>query len=243
MKSYHAIIVFAVLLSGTALFSMDRYRQAEDAVLEELHRALTQTLQEHHYTTVTPDTIRDFRRHIVTPELRETAYLSLRAVKADGDAGKSHYRMQAHAGCSFAMLFGMSDQRGTWCLLAVTLLWGIGSIVWLRKHRQPLSLLFVGNLGYDEDTRCFYTKHCPERVPLTPMQRDLMRLFFDMPSHTLEKTTICDALWPKKPDASETLYTLVRRLKIVLREHSNLEIDNSRGQSYTLRIRDVGNCQ
>ena len=238
MKPIVSVFVFVVMLACTALFSMDRYRQAEDAVLEELHRALTETLQEHRYTTVTPDTIRDFRAHLVTPQLRETAYLSLRTVQTDNQEGRSRYRMQAHAGCSFAVLFGMSDQRGTWWMLAITLLWGIFSLLYLRKHHLPLSLLFVGNLGYDEREHRFYTvKHQP--VPLTPMQRDLMRLFFDAPSHTLWKADICDALWPKKPDASETLYTLIRRLKNVLHEHSNLEIDNERGQSYSLKIRDV----
>lgn len=69
------------------------------------------------------------------------------------------------------------------------------------------------------------------------MQRDLMRLFFDAPSHTLEKASICDALWPKKPDASDTLYTLVRRLKTMLHDRTNLEIDSERGLSYRLRIR------
>ena len=242
MKPIFSVVVFVILLGCTALFSMDRYRQAEDAVLEELNRALTETLQEHRYTTVTPDTIRDFRAHLVTPQLREFAYLSLRAVKNDADKHLPHYQIQAHVDCSFAMFFGMSDQRGTWLLLAVTLLWGIFSLLYLRKRRLPFSMVFLGNLGYDEHEHRFYTqKHVA--VPLTPMQRDLMRLFFDMPSHTLEKATICDALWPKKPDASDTLYTLVRRLKVVLREHSNLEIDNERGQSYTLRIRDVGNCQ
>lgn len=231
MKSYHAIIVFALLLGCTAFFGMDRYRQAEDAVLEELNRALTETLQEHRYTTVTPDTIRDFRRHIVTPELRQTAYLSLCPVRQG-------YQMQAHAGCSFTMLFGMSDQRGTWLLLTVTLLWGIGSLFWLKRHRQPLSMVFLGNLSYDQQDHLFYTKR-HEAVPLTPMQRDLMRLFFDAPAHTLDKATICDQLWPKKPDASETLYTLVRRLKTVLHDHTNLDIDNNRGQSYSLKIRDV----
>ena len=231
MKSYHAIIVFAFLLACTAFFGMDRYLQAEDAVLEELNRALTETLQEHRYTTVTPDTIRDFRRHIVTPELRKTAYLSLCPVRKG-------YQMQAHAGCSFTMLFGMSDQRGTWLLLVVTLLWGIFSLIYLRKHRLPLSMLFVGNLGYDAHECRFYNEQ-NQFVPLTPMQRDLLRLFFDTPTHTLDKATICDQLWPKKPDASETLYTLIRRLKIVLHEHSNLEIDNNRGLSYSLKIRDV----
>lgn len=69
------------------------------------------------------------------------------------------------------------------------------------------------------------------------MQRDLMRLFFDTPSHTLRKSDICDALWPKKPDASDTLYTLVRRLKTMLHDRTNLEIDSERGLSYRLRIR------
>ncbi len=51
--------------------------------------------------------------------------------------------------------------------------------------------------------------------------------------HQLSKQEICDALWPKKPDASETLYTLIRRIKPVIEQNSNLMIESERGKSYS----------
>ena len=37
------------------------------------------------------------------------------------------------------------------------------------------------------------------------MQQQLMEMFFRSDTHLLTKAEICDALWPKKEDASETL--------------------------------------
>ena len=69
------------------------------------------------------------------------------------------------------------------------------------------------------------------------MQQQLMEMLWQSPSHQLSKAEICDTLWPKKPDASETLYTLIRRLKPIIEEHSDLKIEVDRGKSYGLTIR------
>ena len=74
-------------------------------------------------------------------------------------------------------------------------------------------------------------------VKLTPMQQQLMEMLWQSPSHQLSKAEICDALWPKKPDASETLYTLIRRLKPIIEEHSDLKIESDRGIAYGLKIK------
>jgi DNA-binding response OmpR family regulator len=66
-----------------------------------------------------------------------------------------------------------------------------------------------------------------------------MEMFFRSSTHSLTKTEICNALWPKKPDASETLYTLIRRIKPVIEEHSNLKIESDRGKAYELKIKAV----
>ena len=68
-------------------------------------------------------------------------------------------------------------------------------------------------------------------------QQQLMEMFFRSEAHQLTKTEICDALWPKKPDASETLYTLIRRLKPIVEQHSDLKIEADRGKSYGLIIK------
>ena len=86
-----------------------------------------------------------------------------------------------------------------------------------------------------QDGRFVNAKGC--EVKLTPMQQQLMEMLWQSPSHQLSKAEICDALWPKKPDASETLYTLIRRLKPIIEQHSDLKIEVERGKSYGLIIR------
>lgn len=59
-------------------------------------------------------------------------------------------------------------------------------------------------------------------------------MFMLSDNHTLSKHDICQRLWPKKPDASATLYTLIKRIKPVIEASSNLRIESDRGKSYTL---------
>jgi DNA-binding winged helix-turn-helix (wHTH) protein len=56
-------------------------------------------------------------------------------------------------------------------------------------------------------------------------------------SHSLSKQEICDRLWPKKPNASDTLYTLIKRVKPILEAYSNLKIESDRGRSYALKLK------
>ena len=51
------------------------------------------------------------------------------------------------------------------------------------------------------------------------------------------KQEICDRLWPKKPDANDTLYTLIKRIKPIIEAHSTLKIESDRGKSYSLKIK------
>jgi DNA-binding response OmpR family regulator len=107
------------------------------------------------------------------------------------------------------------------------------------RHRRQIPLLAgsqYGGLIYAESEGRFYAAD-GNQVKLTPMQHQLMEMFFQSPSHSLTKTEICDALWPKKPDASETLYTLIRRIKPIVEAHSDLMIESDRGKAYALRIR------
>ena len=68
------------------------------------------------------------------------------------------------------------------------------------------------------------------------MQFQLMRMFFNAEGHKLSKSEICESLWPGKDDASETLYTLVRRLKRVVEQNSSLKIEAERGRAYKLTV-------
>ena len=98
--------------------------------------------------------------------------------------------------------------------------------------------LTYGGLTYSETEEKFITCN-GEAVKLTPMQQELMRMFFSSPSHRLKKTEICDTLWPRKPDANDTLYTLIKRLRPIIEEHSNLKIESDRGSSYQLKDRTL----
>ena len=104
----------------------------------------------------------------------------------------------------------------------------------MYQHRRLSALGLYGGLSL-QDGRFVNAKGC--EVKLTPMQQQLMEMLWQSPSHQLSKAEICDALWPKKPDASETLYTLIRRLKPIIEEHSDLKIESDRGKSYGLTIR------
>lgn len=50
------------------------------------------------------------------------------------------------------------------------------------------------------------------------------------------RSHICQVLWPGKPDASETLYTLVRRTKQALEREGRYAISSERGRSYRIDV-------
>lgn len=91
-------------------------------------------------------------------------------------------------------------------------------------------------MTYVEEERCFYdADHAP--IHFTPMQRQLLLLFWEAPAHRLSKEEICAALWPKKEDANSTLYTLVKRLKPVVESRTDLKIVADRERGYLLEIK------
>lgn len=69
------------------------------------------------------------------------------------------------------------------------------------------------------------------------MQYTLMEMFYLSSSHLLFKSDICQSLWPGKDNADETLYTLIRRLKPIVEDNSNLRITTDRGRAYGLEIK------
>jgi hypothetical protein len=146
-------------------------------------------------------------------------------------------QFKAYAHCSEATIFSLSDQRPATILWALTIGWGMFCF-YRRKRYEPLlaGMTHYGGLRFSESESRFYAED-GHQVQLTPMQHQLMEMFFQSPSHSLTKSEICDALWPKKPDASETLYTLIKRLKPVIEQHSDLKIESDRGKAYELKIR------
>lgn len=104
-------------------------------------------------------------------------------------------------------------------------------------QKQYNGFIVLGNMMYAEDEHSFYDLD-KTPIAMTPMQEKLMMMFFLSSNHQLSKQLICDELWPKKPDASETLYTLVRRIKPIIQTRGNLKIISERGKDYKLSIND-----
>ena len=176
-------------------------------------------------------------------------------VVRNGRAGET-LALKGYTRLSAAAVFGMSDQRLPGGLMAAALLWAIGSMLYLRKREKENPMLQpaegsvlsagggtqsapdFGGLTYsDADDRFYAADHTPIRF--TPMQQQLMRLFWQAPSHSLTKEEICAVLWPKKDDANNTLYTLIRRLKPIVEEHTQLKIVADRGRNYSLEINEL----
>ena len=228
MKQKYAVIVLFALIIASSLTSFSSYSSTSRLVSDDMERALTLALEEQQSDVISQDTIRTFNNHLQIAELRGKATL---AVDTRGQ------KFKAYAHCSEATIFSMSDQRPASVLWSITMAWAAFCFC-RRKKEVPLlaGITKYGGLSFSESEGRFYAED-GHPVQLTPMQHQLMEMFFLSPSHSLSKTEICDALWPKKPDASETLYTLIRRLKPVVEQHSGLKIESDRGKAYKLEIR------
>lgn len=240
MYRYHSLIVFFVLIVPSVVIGINNYRATELSVNQDMQQALALTLQEKQDDVVTTDTIRTFNNYLQCSDLRGKAQLSL-STNAE--------KLQLHTDCSPLTILSLSDQRPSLALASMALFWASGCMVRRRREQPseacaanvPVGLKEFGGLMFIEsEHRFFNDQHC--EVKFTPMQQQLMEMFFMSPSHTLSKDTICEALWPKKPDASETLYTLIRRLKAVLETQSDITIACDRSRSYQLIIKDLNQC-
>ena len=228
MKQQHLVIVLFIMIVASCATSLVSYHATERQVADDMSQALSSALAKQQSNVITQDTIQSFNSHLQMAELRGKATI---AVDTHGREFK------AYARCSEATIFSLSDQRPTMFLWIMTLLWATFCFYRRRKDvMQFAGMLQYGGLCYAEADGAFYDVQ-GQRIKLTPMQQQLMEMFFRSDAHQLTKTEICDALWPKKPDASETLYTLIRRLRPIIEEHSDLKIESDRGKSYGLTIR------
>ena len=203
------------------MVSLKSYRATEELVTEDMNQALAKALDEQQSDVISADTIQVFNSHLQIEGLRGNAVLAVDTKKG--------FRPRPQV--STATILSLSDQRPSMILWSMVLLW---SLFCLYQHRRLSALGLYGGLAL-QDGRFVNAKGI--EVKLTPMQQQLMEILWQSPSHKLSKTEICDALWPKKPDASETLYTLIRRLKPIIEEHSDLKIESDRGKSYGLKIK------
>ena len=228
MKQQYLVIVLFVLIVASCATSLGSYRATERLVADDMSQALSSALAQQQSDVITQDTIRTFNSNLQIAELRGKATI---AVDTKGREFK------AYARCSEATIFSLSDQRPTVVLWTLTLMWALFCF-YHRRHEmlQMVGVSQYGGLRFAEAEGTFYDA-AGRRIKLTRMQQQLLEMFFRSETRQLTKTEICDALWPKKPDASETLYTLIRRLRPIIEEHSDLKIESDRGKSYGLTIR------
>ncbi len=243
LKPIHSIMVFAALATSSMWAAYSSYEHTLEAIVSDMNQALAQTLDDKSDRWITPDTIQTYRSHLKLDALKACSFVTyamdndrqfLCSRRMRWQKDDNPLVLQGYANCSAASVFSMSDQRISAFLSLLALLWAGGMMMYFRKHNARI--MTVGGLMMCDDSHCFYAiDH--SQVTLTPLQEQLMRMFFTSEDNYLSKQEICDALWPKKPYADETLYTLIRRLKPIVEESGNLEIICERGKGYKLRSR------
>ena len=239
MKRSHALIVLFMLLAPCLYTSWSSYNDTRNYLMLDMDQALEKTLAHQTSIEISPDTIYTYLANLQVPELREHSYIyyamddrrdSLCGKVVRWSNGEEDCEFRTYASCSFATILSLSDQRWSMMWLMLSLLWAIGSFFYLRRQPQ-LGVIRMGNISMIGDR--FYGND-QQPIHFTGMQEQLMKMFFESEQHRLSKQAICDALWPKKPDASDTLYTLIKRLKPVIEEQGGLQITNERGKEYFL---------
>lgn len=232
MKNFPILIFFAIILSSFCA-GMRSYSHTARRIAEDVDNALSQTLATMPGDVVTTDTIRCYRNHLTIAALKDTASISMRIVRR---RGKLETMLVADANCDLLTVVRLSDQRASGSLLAIGLLWLLGNL-WYARKRKPQAVgvaLSYGGIVYTGDR---FTTSSGTPIRLTPMQHSLLEMFMLSDDHTLSKQEICDRLWPKKPDANATLYTLIRRIRPLVEAYSDLKIESDRGKSYALKHR------
>lgn len=226
-------IVFSFLMLCALCTGINSYHRTEYMIAQDVNQALKQVLLKMPDNVVTTDTIRCYRNYLTIAELKDTAGIAMRTVRR---GGRWETKLVAEANYNFATTFMMSDQKASGSLLFIGMLWLLSSLWYVRRNKPELIVqgLAYGGIVFHDDK---FMTISGEEIRLTPMQHSLLEMFITTDSHTLSKQEICDRLWPKKPDASDTLYTLIRRIKPIIETHSILKIESDRGKSYSLKIR------
>ncbi len=221
MKQRYAVVVLFVLITASSMVSLTSYRATEQLVTDDMNQALAKALAEQQSDVISADTIQVFNSHLQIEGLRGNAILAVDTKKG----------FCPRPQVSTATILSLSDQRPSMILWSMAMLWGLFC---LYQHRRNVTLGLYGGLALQDG---HFVDARGNKVKLTPMQQQLMEMLWKSPTHQLSKTEICNTLWPKKPDANETLYTLIRRLKPIIEQHSDLKIEADRGKSYGLTIK------
>ena len=229
------ILIFIALCLTTLMTSYGSYRSAERAIEGDMRQALAKTINEKGVETMRQDSIRAYksishaegetmtiavgdetlRLFLREPRLRERAYITYTVGKENG---RWKVMFNTEMRYSAAMIWSLSNQRLSLALAVMAMI----SLAFSFRGRKQLQPVAMENFS---------------EAHLTPMQRQLMEMFISSDSHRLSKHEICNALWPKKDDANETLYALISRLKRELSRTTDFDIVSDRGRSYVLKKR------
>lgn len=232
--------------------SYGNYTTAKEHIIDDVNQALAQTILYKIPDQITADTLRIYRSKLKIEQLKETSYLTICTDEPSKSSlcsdtmsykyGNERLHIRAYPNCSKAAVFGMSEQTIPGMLFTISMLWGIFSIIYLhKKNNVSLSIktddqsIVFGNLRFSDSRSMFYNEH-EEEIHFTPMQFAFMKMLITSEYRKMSVTEICDKLWPGKDNAKESLYTLVRRLKPVVENNSNIRIISDKGGYYSLKI-------
>ncbi len=177
-----------------------------------------------------------FHLSLSNSSLRDTAHFSLCLLRPDA---RDRFAEEA-AVCSDTLLWHVPQSEGMVVALKAFANPSVASIFRTSRPAAPLATFFSGLLLMG---LLFVRKpqSAPQAMPpatpalsLTPMQQQLIDLFRNAPEQTLTKEEICAALWPRKENADDSLYTFISRLKTSLKKQSGPQIQNRRGREYVL---------
>jgi DNA-binding winged helix-turn-helix (wHTH) protein len=148
------------------------------------------------------------------------------------------FSFRGFAYCPTMTILSISDQTLPIVCFILAIGFGVAAFFFQRRTRaemekQGKDIITYGDLSLCCNDSCICNSQ-QQRIKLTPLEYRLLEMFYRSPKHLLQKEEICSTLWPKKEDANETLYTLIRRLKKIIEEHSRLRIVADRGRAYSL---------
>lgn len=253
MKPIIAIIVFFSLMLPALFLGYVNYATAKENIIEDVNQALAKTVLCKNPNKITIDTLHVFKSNLQINQLKKTSYLSLctdepskisfcsDTISFKTDSERLYIR--AYPNCSRATIFSISEQTLPSTLFVISLLWGMFSMVYLRRKENIVSSAIFddqaetfGNLFYSASSGQFYDEK-KKAIYFTPMQLSLMRMLMVSESKRLSVDEICHSLWHGKDNSKESLYTLVRRLKPIVESNSNVRIVTEKGGYYALSIK------
>ena len=229
MKPIVAIIVFFSLMVPSLFLGYANYVTAKEHIIEDVNQALVKTVLSSHPERITADTLRVFKSNLQIGQLKGTSYLSLCTDEpskvsfcSDTVSFKTaHERLyiRAYPNCSRATIFSLSEQTIPSALLTASILWGMFSLIYFSS--------------------CQFYNERKEEIYFTSMQRSFMKMLMESEDKKVSIDDICRNLWPRKENAKESLYTLVRRLKPIVESNTNLKIVADKGGYYRLSLKNA----